>query len=616
MVPQQPPTRPSPNSRTNPDSASASSRRGQRVDGAVRAELRQPGVRHHRHPDLGVPGQVAQVLAHLGGAGGAVQPDVVDAQRLQGGQRGADLRAEQHRAGGLHGDVHDHRHLDAGGGHRPLGADARPTWSAAGPGRSRSSPRRCRRPACRRPAGRRRPAARCTARGRASAAWCRARPSRARTGAGPAVLNSSASARASAAPAWASSKIRSAMSYSARLARLAPKVFVSIASTPDLEVGAVHRPDDVRPGHVEDLVAALEAGEVVHRRVLGLQHRAHRAVRHENALGERGQQGVRGGWSLLQGNSSRRSGCRYLRPAWGVARAPCGRRRLTCVSEIPDLRNPVMIAAFEGWNDAGDAATAAVEQLGSDLGRDPADRAGSGGFLRLPGDQADRPADRRRDQDHRLADHQAVGVPAARVAPATSSWCTASSRTSAGGRSVTSCSRLPWITRWRPSSGSVRCWPTCRTPGRSRSPGRRTTRRPRPGSGWPAPATRGRPGSPGCSRTPACRPASRRCRSGRRCRTTCRRRRRPRPPWRCCTGSRRSWTSRCRWARCPAQADEWETEVSQIASEDEEISEYIRALEEREEEDEPLKPASGESIAAEFERYLRRRGPRPGEGRR
>ena len=28
------------------------------------------------------------------------------------------------------------------------------------------------------------------------------------------------------------------------------------------------------------------------------------------------------------------------------------------------LRSPIMIAAFEGWNDAGDAATAAVEQLG------------------------------------------------------------------------------------------------------------------------------------------------------------------------------------------------------------------------------------------------------------
>ncbi len=59
----------------------------------------------------------------------------------------------------------------------------------------------------------------------------------------------------------------------------------------------------------------------------------------------------------------------------------------------------------------------------------------------------------------------------------------------------------------------------------------------------------------------------------------------------------------------PAQAEEWETEVSQIASEDEEISTYIRTLEERDSSDEPLRPTSGESIAAEFERYLRRRGP-------
>ncbi|WP_236006584.1 PAC2 family protein [Nakamurella leprariae] len=65
----------------------------------------------------------------------------------------------------------------------------------------------------------------------------------------------------------------------------------------------------------------------------------------------------------------------------------------------------------------------------------------------------------------------------------------------------------------------------------------------------------------------------------------------------------------------PEQAAEWETEVSQIAADDEEISEYIRALEEREEADEPLKMQSGEALAAEFERYLRRRGPRPGGGR-
>ena len=34
------------------------------------------------------------------------------------------------------------------------------------------------------------------------------------------------------------------------------------------------------------------------------------------------------------------------------------------MSKFQVLRNPVMVAAFEGWNDAGDAATAAVEQLG------------------------------------------------------------------------------------------------------------------------------------------------------------------------------------------------------------------------------------------------------------
>src|ERR1700749_1402561 len=30
---------------------------------------------------------------------------------------------------------------------------------------------------------------------------------------------------------------------------------------------------------------------------------------------------------------------------------------------FPTLRDPVMIVAFEGWNDAGDAATGAVEHL-------------------------------------------------------------------------------------------------------------------------------------------------------------------------------------------------------------------------------------------------------------
>ena len=33
------------------------------------------------------------------------------------------------------------------------------------------------------------------------------------------------------------------------------------------------------------------------------------------------------------------------------------------LADVPELRDPIMIAAFEGWNDAGEAATAAVEHL-------------------------------------------------------------------------------------------------------------------------------------------------------------------------------------------------------------------------------------------------------------
>lgn len=61
----------------------------------------------------------------------------------------------------------------------------------------------------------------------------------------------------------------------------------------------------------------------------------------------------------------------------------------------------------------------------------------------------------------------------------------------------------------------------------------------------------------------------------------------------------------------PEQAEEWEAEVSQIAADDEEIAEYIQNLEERDSETEPLTPASGDALAAEFERYLRRRGNSP-----
>lgn len=91
----------------------------QRIFGALGAQHRQPGVGHHRHRDAGVPGQVAQVLAHLGRTRRAVQADHVHTERLDSGQRRPDLAAQQHGAGGLDGDVGKHRNVPPGPRHRP-----------------------------------------------------------------------------------------------------------------------------------------------------------------------------------------------------------------------------------------------------------------------------------------------------------------------------------------------------------------------------------------------------------------------------------------------------------------------------------------------------------------
>ena len=66
----------------------------------------------------------------------------------------------------------------------------------------------------------------------------------------------------------------------------------------------------------------------------------------------------------------------------------------------------------------------------------------------------------------------------------------------------------------------------------------------------------------------------------------------------------------------PEKAEEWERTVSEMADADDEVREYVRQLEEQasESDDEQgtrteLRETSGDSIAADFERYLRRRGP-------
>ncbi|MGW0031069.1 PAC2 family protein [Streptomyces sp. NPDC003314] len=67
----------------------------------------------------------------------------------------------------------------------------------------------------------------------------------------------------------------------------------------------------------------------------------------------------------------------------------------------------------------------------------------------------------------------------------------------------------------------------------------------------------------------------------------------------------------------PEDARAWQLGVDQLAAEDSEVAEYVQTLEEARDTAE-LPEASGEAIAREFERYLRRRepgaGPGPGPG--
>lgn len=60
----------------------------------------------------------------------------------------------------------------------------------------------------------------------------------------------------------------------------------------------------------------------------------------------------------------------------------------------------------------------------------------------------------------------------------------------------------------------------------------------------------------------------------------------------------------------PADAERWVEQVNELVADDPDISSYVSALEERRDEATPT--PNGDSIAAEFERYLRRRDRRRG----
>ena len=95
------------------------------VDGLVVLDAGQPGVGLAEDRQRRVLGEIAQVLVHELGAGGAVDAERVDAQRHERRHGRADLGADQHLAGRLDGDRDEDRDLAAGLGAGVLRAEDR-----------------------------------------------------------------------------------------------------------------------------------------------------------------------------------------------------------------------------------------------------------------------------------------------------------------------------------------------------------------------------------------------------------------------------------------------------------------------------------------------------------
>ena len=190
------------------------------------------------------------MLAHLGRAGGAVDADDVGPHGVEGGQRGADLGAEQHAAGGLDGDLDLERDLAARrrpwpGGQPIMAALAR---SRSNCGLDEEQVDAALEQAVR-PAPRRRRAARRSGSGRARRTWCPGRSSRPRSAGGPAVeyVGGHLAGDAGGGHGSARGPARRCRTRRAATAKAPKRVGLDDVDA-DLEVLVVHAGDDVGPG--------------------------------------------------------------------------------------------------------------------------------------------------------------------------------------------------------------------------------------------------------------------------------------------------------------------------------------------------------------------------------
>ncbi len=234
------------------------------------------------------------MLAHLGRAGGAVEADEVDLERLERRQRGADLRAHQHRAGGLDGHLGEQRQPDAGRPERAPGAvQGRLGLEQVLGGLDEDRVRA--------------PLDQAGDLGLVGVAQLGVRDVPQCGELGPRSHRSDDPTR----PARGGETVR----HLARQPGATDRQVVDAVGDAVLaevgevgaegvgldgvathrEVGLVHRPDDVRAGGVEDLVATLVALEVLERQVVVLDHGAHSAVGDDDPLAQCREESVVGG---------------------------------------------------------------------------------------------------------------------------------------------------------------------------------------------------------------------------------------------------------------------------------------------------------------------------------
>ena len=295
-------------------------------------------------------------------------------------------------------------------------------------------------------------------------------------------------------------------------------------------------------------------------------------------------------------------------PTATVKRMP-ERAVLQTVRDLRDLVDPVVVAAFGGWNDAGNAATGAVEHLEEAYEAEPV-------FALDPDDfydfQVNRPrvelnADgRARDQlaDHRAQDRRSCPdgrdlVLVLGLEP--------NLRWRQFGTLIASALRSANVTRVHLLGALLADTPHTRPMPVSTSTGDRQLMT-ELGTGA-VDATRVRPASSACWPTPL-------ARAGMQVlmlwaaiphyvsHPPC-----PKATLALLTQLEQLLGRRLDLGELPELARAWERGVDELAAEDTEVAEYVATLEQQQDAAE-LPEASGEAIAAEFERYLRRGSPR------